>query len=207
MSLLTLFLCPGISTLIAKGVYDAAFPLHDVSVRFERPIAICRKRPEIEKCHASPRPFCFGNTVGSRSRHAQFHHLCPEKPIAPLALDVLSKFFSFFLFSFVFPPQGDFAVVGHVEEKNDRQVGPSHTNMLISNHFSGPAYWSLFMWTLKADWWPFLSKCLSALRADIYQGNLNYSKQCWSLCLSFLTPPLPSAVLRHRLQYKSSKQF
>lgn len=28
---------PGISTLIAKGVYDAAFPLHDVSVKFEIP--------------------------------------------------------------------------------------------------------------------------------------------------------------------------
>lgn len=79
--------------------------------------------------------------------------------------------------------------MGHVEEKNDRQVGPSHTNMLIMNHFSGPAYWSLFMWMLKADWWPPLSKCLSGLRADIYQGNLNYSKQCWSLCLSFQTPP------------------
>lgn len=26
--------CPGISTLIAKGVYDAAFPLHDVSMTF-----------------------------------------------------------------------------------------------------------------------------------------------------------------------------
>lgn len=28
---------PGISTLIAKGVYDSAFPLHDVSVRFGIP--------------------------------------------------------------------------------------------------------------------------------------------------------------------------
>lgn len=100
MSLLTLFLCPGISTLIAKGVYDAAFPLHDVSVRFERPVVICRKRPETGKCHASPRPFCFRNTVGSRSRHAPFNHLCPEKPIAPVALDVLSKFFFFFFFCF-----------------------------------------------------------------------------------------------------------
>lgn len=41
MSLLSLSLnlsFPGISTLIAKGVYDAAFPLHDVSVRFEIPM-------------------------------------------------------------------------------------------------------------------------------------------------------------------------
>uniref|UniRef100_A0A3P8U536 Anoctamin n=1 Tax=Amphiprion percula TaxID=161767 RepID=A0A3P8U536_AMPPE len=29
---------PGISTLIAKGVYDAAFPIHDVSVIFESPM-------------------------------------------------------------------------------------------------------------------------------------------------------------------------
>lgn len=28
------FSCAGISTLIAKGVYDAAFPLHDVSMSF-----------------------------------------------------------------------------------------------------------------------------------------------------------------------------
>uniref|UniRef100_A0A7N8XTF7 Anoctamin n=1 Tax=Mastacembelus armatus TaxID=205130 RepID=A0A7N8XTF7_9TELE len=31
------FSFPGISTLIAKGAYEAAFPLHDVSVRFEIP--------------------------------------------------------------------------------------------------------------------------------------------------------------------------
>lgn len=83
ISFFTLFLCPGISTLIAKGVYDAAFPLHDVSVRFESPVAICRKLPEMGKYRASLCPFCFCNTVDSRFRHAPSHYLCDEKANAP----------------------------------------------------------------------------------------------------------------------------
>lgn len=61
MSLFTsFFLCPGISTLIAKGVYDAAFPLHDVSVRFESPCCNLRKKlPEMGKSVALCRAHFF----------------------------------------------------------------------------------------------------------------------------------------------------
>lgn len=41
------FLCAGISTLIAKGVYDAAFPLHDVSGSFQ---CIYLNIPERRRC-------------------------------------------------------------------------------------------------------------------------------------------------------------
>ncbi|CAF96277.1 unnamed protein product, partial [Tetraodon nigroviridis] len=116
----------GISTLIAKGVYDSAFPLHDVSVR-----SLKSQFAENYLKRASPLPLCFCNSVDSRSRHAPFHYLCDEMPNTPcwsrcvcvclclsaVCPDVLSKFF----FAFA-SPQGDFAVVGHVEEKNDRQV-------------------------------------------------------------------------------------
>lgn len=50
---------------------------------------------------------------------------CAKPPIPAVCLHISSK--SFF-FSLAIPPQGDFAVVGHVEEKNDRQVDPPHNS-------------------------------------------------------------------------------
>lgn len=114
----------------------------------------------MRKCRASLRPFCFCNAVDSRSRHAPFHYLCDEKPNAPCWSSCVCETtylchlswcleYVFIFFSFAFPPQGDFAVVGHVEEKNDRQVDPPHKSTLILIHVNATAYWSLFMCNLK----------------------------------------------------------
>lgn len=139
---------------------------------------------------------------------------CVKQRISAICLDVLCTFF--FFFAFAFPPQGDFAVVGHVEEKNDRQVDPPHKSTLILIHVNATAYWSLFMCNLKdkSRFVAFIIKMSVGFKGR--QLNVQKPKMKATLIMPnnavfiFLAsspPPAPSALLRHRLHFKSSKQF
>lgn len=68
---------------------------------------------------------------------------CVKPRVSAVCLFVTKCFF----FPLLFSPQGDFAVMGHVEEKNDRQVDPLRNTLL---HFNATAYLSLLMCNLKA---------------------------------------------------------
>lgn len=72
----------GISTLIAKGVYDAAFPLHDVSVWFKAPMI----QQFILMCYPLIQLSWSGHSVGCVCILSWVFSLCPLWPIRPFSM-------------------------------------------------------------------------------------------------------------------------